>query len=84
MLISIFLFEQLIPNPSSSPRLFGSSPAYAVDYGQNVPRVIEYGESKVINAYERYTFEIDERPHKMRDHGQVIYRTYYRPSYLDE
>ena len=55
-----------------------------MSYGQNVSRVIEYGESKVINAYERYTFEIDERPHKLRDHGQVIYRTYYRPSYLDE
>ena len=55
-----------------------------MSYGQNTPRVIEYGESKVINAYERYTFEIDERPHKTRDHGQVIYRTRYKPSYLDD
>ena len=55
-----------------------------MSYGQNTPRVIEYEGSKIINAYERYTFEIDERPHKIRDHGQVIYRTRYRPSYLDE
>ena len=55
-----------------------------ITYGQNVPRVIEHEGCQIINAYERYTIEIDERPHKMRDHGQVIYRTRYKESYLDD
>ena len=55
-----------------------------VTYGQNVPREIEYNGTRVINAYERYIIEVPERPHRLRDHGQVIYKTYYHPSYLDE
>ena len=55
-----------------------------VTYGQNVPREIEYNGTRVINAYERYIIEVPERPHRLRDHGQVIYKTYYHPSYLDD
>ena len=50
-----------------------------VTYGQNVPREIEYNSTKVINAYERYTVEIPDRPYKLKDHGQVIYKTRLRP-----
>ena len=55
-----------------------------VTYGNDIPRVIEYGDTKIINAYERYTFEIDERPCKPKHYGQVIYKTRYKTSYLDE
>ena len=55
-----------------------------VTYGHNVPREIEYKGTKVINAYERYTVEIPERPYKLKDHGQVIYKTYLRHNYLDD
>lgn len=55
-----------------------------VTYGQNVPREIRHGDTSVINAYERYTIEIPEGPHKLKDHGQVIYKTRYNPSYLDD
>ena len=55
-----------------------------VTYGQNVPREIDYNGTRVINAFERYIIEIPEKPHRLRDHGQVIYKTHYHPSYLDE
>lgn len=55
-----------------------------VTYGQNVPREIDYNGTRVINAFERYIIEIPEKPHRPRDHGQVIYKTHYHPSYLDE
>ena len=54
-----------------------------VTYGQNVPREIEYNGTKVINAYERYTFEIPERPVPVKQLGQVIYKTRYHQNYLD-
>lgn len=55
-----------------------------VTYGQNVPREIDYNGTRVINAFERYIIEIPEKPHRPRDHGQVIYKTHYHPSYFDE
>lgn len=57
------------------------SPQYLVHghvhmtYNHQIPRVIEYNGTQVINAYERYTIEIAERKHKMRHHGQVICKT---------
>ena len=53
-------------------------------YGRDVAREIDYNGSKVINAYERYTFEIPDRPFNMKDYGRVIYKTWYHPSYLEE
>ena len=55
-----------------------------VTYGHNVPREIEYNGTKVINAYERYTFEIPDRPYKLKHHGQVRYKTHVRHNDLDE
>jgi len=55
-----------------------------VTYGQNVPREIEHNGTTVVNGYERYIIEIPDRPYRLKDHGQVIYKTRYRPSYLDE
>ena len=46
-----------------------------MSYNHQIPRVIEYNGTKVVNACQRYTIEIEERKHKMRHHGQVIYKT---------
>ena len=53
-------------------------------YGRNIPREIDYNGSKIINAYERYAFEVPDREYSLRDHGQVIYKTRFRPDYLEE
>ena len=56
-------------------------PAYLVhghvhmSYGHNIPRVIDYNGSKVINAYERYIIEIPDKPVKTKHLNQVIYKT---------
>lgn len=52
-------------------------------YNHNVPREMEYNGTRVINAYERYIIEIPDRPHPVKDHGQVIYKTRYKPGYFD-
>lgn len=46
-----------------------------MSYDHQIPRVIEYNGTQVINAYERYTIEIDEGKYKMKNYGQVIYKT---------
>ena len=48
-------------------------------YGQNTLREIEYNGTTVVNAYERYIIEIPDRPYALRDHGQVIYKSRYKP-----
>ena len=55
-----------------------------MSYGQNVPREIEHQGTKVVNAYERYIIEVPDRPYPLKNHGQVVYKTHYRPSYLDD
>lgn len=55
-----------------------------MNYGNNIPREIDYNGTRVINAYERYTFEIPDKKYPLKDHGQVIYKTRYRPGYLDD
>ena len=52
-------------------------------YGHNTPREMEYNDTKIINAYERYIIEIPDRPYPLKQHGQVIYKTYYKPKDLD-
>ena len=54
-----------------------------VNYGQNVPREIDYNGTKIINAYERYVIEIPDRPVPGKKVGQVIYKTRFRQDYLD-
>lgn len=46
-----------------------------ISYGHDIPRVIDYNGTKVINAYERYVIEIPDRPVKTRQLNQVIYKT---------
>lgn len=46
-----------------------------MSYGHDIPRVLEYGSTRIINAYERYTIELPDRPVKPKQLGQVIYKT---------
>lgn len=47
-------------------------------YNHQIPRVIEYQGTKVLNACERYVFEIEDRPVKPKHLYQVIYKTHRR------
>ena len=53
-------------------------------YGHDIPRVMEYNGTKVINAYGRYAFEIPDKEFPLKDYGQVLYKTRYRPGYMEE
>ena len=46
-----------------------------MSYGHNIPREIEYNGTKIINAWERHTIEIPDRPSDLKQFGQVIYKT---------
>ena len=46
-----------------------------MSYGHDIPREIDYNGTRVINAYERYTIEVPDKPYDLRRHGQVIYKT---------
>ncbi len=48
------------------------------NYGHNIPREIDYNGTRVINAYERYVFEIPDRKVLVKDLDQVIYKTHFR------
>lgn len=55
-----------------------------MNYGQDIAREIDYNGTRVINAYERYAFEIPDREFPLKNYGQVLYKTRYRPGYLEE
>ena len=65
-------------------------PAYLVhghthmNYGNHNSRAINYNGTQVVNAYERHSFEFPDQPHPAKQHGQVIYKTYYHPEDLDD
>lgn len=44
-------------------------------YNHQIPRVIEYQGTQILNACERYVFEIEDRPVKPKHLYQVIYKT---------
>lgn len=54
-----------------------------MSYGYNIPREIDYNGTRILNAYERYTFEIPEGDVKVRDLNQVIYRTKVKGDNMD-
>lgn len=45
-----------------------------LNYGQNQPRIIQYGVTTVINAMERYVLEVAEKPHQLRRHNEVVWK----------
>ena len=44
-------------------------------YGHSIPREIDYNGSRIINACERYVFEVPDADYDLRHHGEVIYKT---------
>ena len=49
-----------------------------ISYGHDIPRELDYNGTKVINAFERYTIEIPDREYRIKEYGQVIYKTRFR------
>jgi len=47
-----------------------------ISYGHDIPREVEHGGTRVINAYERYVIEIPDRPVKTKHLNQVVYKTH--------
>lgn len=60
------------------------TPAYLVhghvhmSYGHQIPRELTYNDTTIINACERYAFEVPEADHALQGHGQVLDRTKVR------
>lgn len=46
-----------------------------MSYGHDIPREVDYNGCRIINAYERYEIEVPDRSFKMKEYGQVIYKT---------
>lgn len=46
-----------------------------MSYGHNIPRVIDYNGTQIVNAYERHTLNIPDRQVPMKQMYQVIYKT---------
>lgn len=46
-----------------------------MSYGYNIPRVIDYNGTQIINAYERHTLNIPDRQVPLKQMYQVIYKT---------
>lgn len=53
-------------------------------YGHDIPRMIDYKGTKILNASGRCSFEIPDREFRPKDRGQVIYKTRCRDGYLDD
>ena len=43
-------------------------------YGHNIPRVLDYNGTSIINAYERYVLDLPDVAFPEKDRGQVIYK----------
>lgn len=54
-----------------------------MSYGHHIPRELEYNQTRVINAYERYVIELPDREVDVRHLGQVRYITRQKPVYVD-
>ena len=55
-----------------------------MNYGPGIPRVMEYNGTQVINAYERYAFEIPDREFSLKSYGRILYKTRFRPDDPEE
>ena len=53
-------------------------------YGHEIPRAIDWGDTKILNACGQYSFEIPDREFHPKDYGRVIYKTRCRNGYLDD
>lgn len=46
-----------------------------LSYGHDIPRELNYNGTRIINACERYAFEVPDKPCKVKHLGKVIYKT---------
>ena len=46
-----------------------------MSYGHDIPRILEYNGTTIVNAYERYVLEVPDVPFPMEKWGQVIWKT---------
>ena len=46
-----------------------------MSYDHNVPREMTYGDTKVINAYERYVLEIPDVSFPVKHTGSILWKT---------
>lgn len=46
-----------------------------MSYGHDIPRELQYNGTRIINACQRYDFEVPDRAVKPKHLGQVIYKT---------
>lgn len=51
-------------------------------YGCNIPRELNYKDTTVVNACERYTIEIPDPPSDPKKYGQLIYKTRALPGWV--
>lgn len=49
-----------------------------MSYGYDIPRELAYGDTRIINAYERYTVELPDREVRPKQKGQVLYQTRHK------
>lgn len=56
-------------------------PAYLIHghvhlrYQHDLPRTVQYGDTTIVNAYERYNLEIPEREHTPQQHNLLLWKT---------
>lgn len=44
-------------------------------YQHDLPRITQYGDTTIVNAYERYNLEIPEREHAEKVHNMLLWKT---------
>ena len=49
-----------------------------MNYDSNLPRIIDLGGTKIINAYERYILNIPEPSFREKDRGKLLWKTPHR------
>lgn len=52
-----------------------------MSYGHDIARELQYGDTRIINAYERFSFTVPERPTPVKQQNQVLYKTRRREIY---
>ena len=46
-----------------------------MNYGVNQPRVLQLGDTQIVNAYERYVLEIPDRPFREKNRNRLLWKT---------
>ena len=49
-----------------------------MNYGENQPRVLHLGDTRIVNAYERYVLDIPEGNFREKDRNRLIWKTRHK------